>query len=73
MAINGRSTSRTVRTARTVMKWSVMRRRQLICGTSTAVALEFVSGKAFLRLTSGDAPDQEPSERVHDNGNQKQS
>src|SRR5271167_234831 len=72
MAKSGRSTSATVSTATPVMARSITRRRKLIGGIWMACELEFVSGKTFCRLASGNTPHHEPRQRVDHNGYKEQ-
>src|SRR5271165_1699828 len=75
MAPNGSRTSNTVSTATPVMRWSVMRRRQLMGGMATAIALELasISGNAPRGLSPRNTPNQQSGQRVHDDGDQEQS
>src|ERR1700687_4071836 len=77
MANSGKSTSRTVSTATPVIAWSTTRRRKLmvgtlIGGTKAAAELELLSGNAFRRLASSNAPHHDPRQRVDHNGDKEQ-
>src|ERR1700744_4786106 len=69
MAIRGASTSTAVAMAKKVAPWSV-RRRQRLSLAGPACATLCIGPR---RLAAGNAPHQESGERVHDEGDDKQS
>src|SRR5260370_39775765 len=77
MAKSGKSTRATVSTEMAVIAWSVARLRQLMCGMATcgrmpAAELELLSGNAFCRLASSNAPHHEPGQSVDHYGDKEQ-